>query len=115
LIFAVFDPEVPIILGDALRNSRGVGCAGLHDQYGILLESRVPQGALNFYLAINDFHSLHALVQIDTKLGPPMCGEHPERRTHFQGFPKAGRQSVKRRITLAKIHMIDETATGSEC
>jgi hypothetical protein len=105
---------IPIIFGDALGNSGWVGYAGLHDQYGILLHRHGAQVALHFHRAIEDFHSLHALVQIHSELRAALGGQSAKRRRHLQGLPEAGGERVKCGITLAKIHVIDLAAIGRQ-
>jgi hypothetical protein len=71
------------------------------------------QVALHFHRAIEDFHSLHALVQIHSELRAALGGERAKRRRHLQGLPEAGRERVKCGVTLAKIHVIDLAAIGA--
>jgi hypothetical protein len=112
--FTIIHPIVPIIRSDALRHGSGLGRAGLQDQYRLLLDGHGAQITLYIYGAIEDFHALEALVQIDAEHRATRDVERAVRRAHLQGIPST-RKGMKCAITLANVHVVDLAAVRIQC
>jgi hypothetical protein len=89
LSFAIVNPFIPIILGDALGNIGRLRCAGLHDQGEVLLQGHSAHIAALFDSASKNFNALHSLVQIHPELRATFGGERSVGRAYLEALPKA--------------------------
>jgi hypothetical protein len=101
-------------LGDALGNNARLRCAGLQEEYGIFLNCHGAEIALDYHRAIEHFHALQALIQVHPELRPPLGDQPAVRCGHLKRLSEGRRKRVKCGITLAKFHVIDLAAVGSQ-
>jgi hypothetical protein len=61
-----------------------------------------------------NFHALHAPIQIYPEPRAALGAERAVRRVHLQRFCATRKKRVKGGVTLAKVHTIDLAPIGSE-